>query len=217
MGRSPQKELGKAPPALWLLAAGGFFSLATTLLPDLAALFIYDRQGILRGEWWRLVSGHFVHFSHEHLVANLLALGASGWVFSRFGSHCLPRLWLTSTLAISISLLIFIPRMDFYGGLSGLVTAQFAFICVMGLNDREPLKILSQLGLIALVIKLFWEVSFGGSLLHSLGTQPFEPAPLAHLAGGLAGAWLARRKIDGGKRELGLATLANKERYVLKR
>ncbi|WP_130471861.1 hypothetical protein [Candidatus Magnetaquicoccus inordinatus] len=34
----------------------------------------YQRQDLLNGEWWRLWSGHFVHYSPQHALQDIMAL-----------------------------------------------------------------------------------------------------------------------------------------------
>jgi len=67
----------------------------------------YDRAALLRGEVWRLVTGHFVHWSLSHLVWDVLAfliLGAicegGGFILGAdAGSSVTPRLARTSAAA----------------------------------------------------------------------------------------------------------------------
>jgi rhomboid family GlyGly-CTERM serine protease len=60
----------------WLIGLG---VVAMVLLWALGAgresAWAYDRPAILHGEWWRLVSAHWVHWDSRHLLLNLLGVG----------------------------------------------------------------------------------------------------------------------------------------------
>jgi membrane associated rhomboid family serine protease len=69
----------------------------------------FDRGSIAAGEFWRLLSGHFVHLGVSHTLLNLAGLG----------------LWLGS------------PQLEWYVGLSGLLHGMLAAGIVAGLADRN--------------------------------------------------------------------------------
>src|SRR3954471_4326717 len=80
----------------------------------------YDRAGLARGEWWRALTGHFVHMNAEHAVLNGLGLVLMWALFARDYS---PLRWLTiyllSCLAISAGLWRLDPQVSWYVGASG--------------------------------------------------------------------------------------------------
>ena len=41
---------------------------------DARALLKYDRLAIEGGDWWRLITGHFVHLGLSHLALNIAGL-----------------------------------------------------------------------------------------------------------------------------------------------
>ena len=61
----------RASQGLLVLVSGGLL-LISNVLPG--SLLEYDRSAIARGEWWRLWSGQFCHWSALHLFGNLAAL-----------------------------------------------------------------------------------------------------------------------------------------------
>ncbi len=167
-------------------------ALAAYLLPGAAERLVYDRQAILAGEIWRLLTGHLVHFSAAHLWANLAAVGVAGLMIARRGYAGLPLLWVVSALCISLGLLLLKPQMAFYGGLSGVATAGVGFFCGRGLSEKGRLRHVCAAALLVLGGKIFWEVFSGHGLLSLAGVQPFVPLPLAHAIGGLVGVCWAR-------------------------
>ena len=56
----------------------------------LSDIFIYHRDQLIAGEYWRLISGHFVHTTITHMVLNL----ASWWLVWGYGlAVCNYRMW----------------------------------------------------------------------------------------------------------------------------
>ena len=89
---------------------------------NISALLQYDRAAILQGEVWRLITGHFVHWTPSHLAWDLLA-------FIVLGAICLRRRWLfasvvmTTALIVSTFLLVLCPEVTMYRGLSSIDSA----------------------------------------------------------------------------------------------
>ena len=51
------------------------------LVPGTTAPLLYERAALLDGAWWRLWTGHWVHFSMSHLAWNVaVLLGAGAWL-----------------------------------------------------------------------------------------------------------------------------------------
>ena len=61
---------------LTLFIAG--FSIIVYCSPFLTGLFVYNRQAVLTGEIWRLITAPFVHFSHSHIVWDVLIFVIAG-------------------------------------------------------------------------------------------------------------------------------------------
>ena len=66
-------------------------SLAAAALGSAGRLWLrWDREGIAAGEWWRLVTGHFVHLGPGHLLLNLAGLAL---VWALVGDRYRPAGW----------------------------------------------------------------------------------------------------------------------------
>ena len=99
------------------LACLGLACLPETLLAGLA----WDREAILAGQWWRLWTGHLVHFGMPHALTNALVLLAAGSAAERsIGSARLLRQVVLAILAMSLLLLAAMPNLDEYRGASSL-------------------------------------------------------------------------------------------------
>lgn len=103
---------------LWL----ALLCLAPLLLPEHAHGWLeYRREEILSGEVWRLLSGHWVHYSTRHALQDGFALAALAYALG--GERRLLRRLLLIALLLSGFLLVAAPDMVAYRGASGLVMA----------------------------------------------------------------------------------------------
>jgi len=119
----------------------------------------YDRDAIIGGQLWRLVSAHLTHLGWSHLGLNLAGLAM---VFLFFGTLITPRHWLAITLVCafgtSVGLLLFNPDVKWYVGLSGVLHGLFIAGGIADLKARRN-EALVFLGL--LILKLGWEQTMG--------------------------------------------------------
>jgi len=82
----------------------------------------YDRTALAMGEYWRLVSGHLVHFGWGHLWPNVAALLVIGLLFERtFRTGDWVRSALASAAAIDAGLWWIDTQLEWYVGLSGVL------------------------------------------------------------------------------------------------
>jgi len=119
----------------------------------------YDRDAILAGQWWRLLSGNLVHLGWSHLVLNLAGL-ALVWLL--FHPAFTLRNWivvtLSSGLAVGVGLLALDPGLQWYVGLSGALHGLFAAGLVAALFAGHRAE---WLLLVLFVAKLTWEQLVG--------------------------------------------------------
>ena len=90
-----------------------------------------DRYHVLSGEIWRIWTSHLVHSNMTHLLLNMAA--ALFIYFSFFTQITLSELLacsLTFSALISVALLFFLPNLDWYNGLSGLLHALVAYFSI---------------------------------------------------------------------------------------
>jgi rhomboid family GlyGly-CTERM serine protease len=156
----------------------------------LGDLLCYDRPSILRGELWRTFTGHWVHFSAAHLFWNGLAMAITGTLLEWRRERGVGVLFLLAPLGISALLLVFEPRLQRYGGLSGVVFAAVAYLALRGLREAGSWRWLCSAALALLLLKIGHELLWGESLLAGVAVRP---VPASHAAGALCGAvaWAA--------------------------
>ena len=128
-------------PALLLLAT----LLLALIGDDATQLLRYQRDAVLAGEWWRLVSGHMVHLGWSHLGLNLAALLLVWLLVGRALSlQQWTLLFVFGCVGISLGLLWWLPQLDWDVGLSGvlhtMVVAGGGRLLLQG--DREALVVL---------------------------------------------------------------------------
>jgi len=164
-------------------------ALAVLLAPELMEGtregLAYQRTGIEQGQWWRLLTGHFVHLDLGHALLNGLGLVLMWALFAR---DYPPVRWLAiylgAALAVSAGLWIFNPEIAWYvgasGALHGVMTAGTLAHLRRGDLDGWILAVF-------IVLKLAYE-QFSGAL-------PFAGSPDtvvdAHLYGAIGGVVLA--------------------------
>lgn len=152
------------------------------LIGEPATLLLrYERTLILDSEWWRLLTGNFVHLGWPHLLMNLAGLGLIWALFK----HKLPLAgWLIITVisacATGLGLLIFNPELVWYVGLSGLLHGLFA----AGLWSRRERG--DWLLFVLLSAKLIWEQAYG-AMPGSAETAGGAVIVDAHLYGAVGG------------------------------
>lgn len=146
--------------------------------------FRYDRYFIEAGQWYRLITAHFVHLNEMHLLMNMLGVVL---VIIFFSGHLRLQHWLglilISAVFVSGGLYFFNADVHRYVGLSGVLHALFIAAAFAEIR-RYPLS--GWLLLIVLVLKLAWEQKYGampGSESMIKGNVVVD----SHLYGAIAG------------------------------
>lgn len=168
---------------LWALRAGG---------PGCTAALRYERVGVAHGEWWRLVSAHWVHLDARHLLLDSAGLVLLWCLYAR---ELRPAQWLVvliaSTAAIDAGLWWGDPTLSWYLGISGLLHGAWAAGALAQLlrGDRRAAVMLALLA-----AKLLLE-RHGDTSLMSSSLPVVTAAHLFGVLGGLAAvAALALRR-----------------------
>lgn len=147
----------------------------------------FDWQPALVAQVWRWWSAAWVHWSAQHLLANLagvLVLAALGWAAQ------LPRhaalAWLLAWPLTHLGLMLK-PELLHYGGLSGVLHAGVAVAVLTLLSRARRADRLWGLVIgLGLVAKIMLEQPLGPALRQVPGWG-IAIAPLAHATGAMAG------------------------------
>ncbi len=169
----------------WLLGLLFVGLVLLSLLGESGRLLLrYQREAILQGEYWRLITGHLVHGSTQHLILNCAGLALVAALF-RDDDYSW-RAWLLVALfsiaAIDLGFVCYEPQLSWYVGLSGVLHGTLAAGAVAWWRSESKWL---ALGLSAILLgKLAWEQGMGALPLS--GDLPVVVN--AHLYGAVGGA-----------------------------
>jgi len=153
---------------------------------------IYTRPALSGGEFWRIISCHWVHLNPDHLLW-------SGLTFLILGSVCevmdRKKYMLAigvSAVAIPMAIWFAMPDLINYGGLSGLDCSLYSLLAVLLVKrDWQSRKwiwvIFYTIFLGLLLAKILYEAATGLTVFVDNSHTGMIPVPLSHLVGGLAG------------------------------
>lgn len=154
-----------------------------------AMVLRYEREAVLEGQVWRLLTAHLVHADWAHLAWNVAGLVLVFALFAgEYSRHDWLLVMLASTAAIDLGFLLLEPDLAWYVGLSGVLHGVTAAGLVAWLRERrDPLTI----GVAAIFVgKLAWE-HLRGALPFTAGTLAVPVIHEAHSYGAIGGALAA--------------------------
>jgi rhomboid family GlyGly-CTERM serine protease len=180
--------VGRCSPALpWRATGLAITAIALYLVLGAApGDWVFDREAIAAGEWWRLITGHWVHGDLQHATWDIAALVLFGMLFEARLQSRLPLVLLVASIGVDAWLWWGVPTLRYYCGLSGILNG----LLILGLmqlwrDERHPLALLTAVGA---ALKIVLEMSTGQALL----TETAWPSvPTAHAAGLLCGLVMA--------------------------
>ncbi len=185
-------------------------AVAIYFTPYAAEVLQWDRDLIGAGEFWRIFTGHWTHFTGSHLLWDVAVFLVLSIACCRRSCKSYPLLLGVSSSVISIAVWYGCPQLAVYRGLSGIDTALYCwFVSTMsldGLRKRDGLIFSSGvLMLVCMIGKSVFELMSGQTIF--VDSVNFVGVPLAHLAGAAAailvisGDALIRSIHSRGKRE----------------
>ena len=120
---------GKPP---WVFLAVSVGVLVIQLNPAWRGALLYERPALARGEWWRLWTGHLVHFGWPHWVADAGLFFILGWLLEA-RHRCFSYLALLVMPAFISAIIWWCdPLMATYGGLSALNLGLLLYLAAQG-------------------------------------------------------------------------------------
>jgi rhomboid family GlyGly-CTERM serine protease len=177
-----------------LIIASVLVALLPFAFPSIDGWLQYDRPSIGAGEVWRLVTGHWTHWSADHLFwsggAFLLLVG-----LCRGSARRVLACVMLSAVAVGAAVWAG-TDLQFYRGLSGIDSALFMMVAVDLMREKAREGELARLGVaLALVAgfvaKLAYEWLTGGAVFVDALASGMTPVPLAHAVGAAVGVVMA--------------------------
>ena len=144
----------------WIFLILAVLALVIQLNPTWRDTLIYQRDEI--GQFWRLWTGHWVHFGWPHFVVDVGLFLILGWMLE----HRYPRLAVSSLvlmpLFISLVIYFFDSHMHRYAGLSALNLGLLLIIALQGWQ-RDWRDWFWPAVLVIYVAEIVFEIMSGGS------------------------------------------------------
>lgn len=154
-----------------------------TLVPSLGDFLIYNRQAILEGAVWRLLTAPLVHFSVSHLFWDALLVICSGWLIHYFRFQGFILLYLLTAVLPGCWLLTAQPNVHYYGGLSGLATAGIVFLSLKFAVLYPKQKFIWVIILALVFAKITVETVSGGAIFAQITDKSIQVLPSIHIIG----------------------------------
>ena len=151
---------------------------------QIADTLIYNRDLVMSGEYWRLITGHFLHSNANHFMLNgaaVLLLWALHGHYYNQKNYCLT--FLTSAVICGLGVYWFSEDIALYVGLSGVLHGFFVWGALSDIKYKEKT---GYLLLIGVVLKIAHEQVYGASADVELLIGA-SVATDAHLYGAIGG------------------------------
>ena len=147
-------------------------------------LLIYNRNQIIAGEYWRIITGHFFHSNGNHFMLNAAAVGL---LWALHGQYYNPKnyllVFMTSAIICGFGVYWFSVNIALYVGLSGVLHGFFVWGALMDIKHKEKTGYLLLIGVIAKIIhEQFYGASADVEILIGASV-----ATDAHLYGAIGG------------------------------
>lgn len=184
-------------------AALALVALAALLfvLPAAGSLLELSRPALASGEVWRLVTGHWVHWSADHLFWDAFTFLVAFAIVHAYDRRRLARCLAAATFTVPAAVLAFAPGIQVYRGLSGLDAALYvlAGLLIVEARTREGARReAAAVGALfaGFVLKVLYESITGGAVFVDGAAAGVVTVPVAHVAGALTG-WAVYRAPAG--------------------
>jgi rhomboid family GlyGly-CTERM serine protease len=143
---------------------------------------VFDRSAILQGEIWRVITGHWVHSDLEHAAWDITVFIMLGYLLVSSGQPQLYRCLLASMVIVSMYILLFMPGLELYCGLSGILNTMLVVVLRdIWLRYRHPVIPLIAA---ASLVKILVESGLGKAIFTDTAWQS---VPEVHLVGFVVG------------------------------
>lgn len=185
----------------WTFLIVAAVALLLQLVPGGREIFVYDRAALSAGDWWRIWTGHLIHFGWPHWIVDVGLWLILGFILAT--RHPLFSHLAVALMPAFISAVIFWAEPDMlrYGGLSAINLGLLLYLALQGWRRQWtdwfwPAVLVIYVG--EIIFELVQDGSGGG--LIRFDEPGIRIATGAHLAGAayallaLGTAWLVPRR-----------------------
>ena len=154
---------------------------------------VFDRVALDAGEWWRIWTGHLVHFGWPHFIADAGLFLILGWLLEREYPIATRTALIAMPAFISGAIYLFDPTMLRFGGLSALNLGLLVFLAAKGWQKNWtdwfwPAVLAIYVG--EIVLQSTQRQGSGGGMIP-FDDPAIQVATFAHIAGAVYGGGLA--------------------------
>lgn len=150
---------------------------------------LWQREKILDGEFWRLLTGHWLHLNVSHFALNFIAgLVLVIWVKPHVRTAEIALQLFLLSLLLGLCLLQFVPQLSWYGGLSGIL---HGFLCLYSIRLFFLQRSRWWAGIFLLVWLKIAVEQHAGSSAQVVSFNDFPVILEAHILGAILGTLLA--------------------------
>jgi rhomboid family GlyGly-CTERM serine protease len=142
----------------------------------------FDRGALAAGQWWRLLTAHFVHLDAQHALLNGLGVVLMWALFARdYSPWRWAAIYCGSALAVSVGLWFLNPELQWYVGASGALHGVMTAGTIAHLRRRD---LDGWILAVFIVVKLSYE-QFAGALPFAGTANTIVDAHLYGAVGGV--------------------------------
>jgi rhomboid family GlyGly-CTERM serine protease len=148
----------------------------------------FDREAVLRGELWRVITCHVTHWTFDHFTWDVLTFALLGVIAEATGRRRFAACLVLSGVTVPLPVSWAHPELETYRGLSGIDSALFALVLADLFRRGVVGRVLATAAGLALASKIGFEWATGQTVFVDTGAEaPFAPVPIAHAAGAAMG------------------------------
>ena len=168
----------RIPVTCLIVAISGILS-SVLLINNSVGFLSFDFISIIHHQqYWRLLSGHIIHSSWDHLFWDLVTFALANAYLEHHGRVKMLSGLLVGILGLNLFLLSPLASIQEYSGLSGILYTQITLAALIWATKNKT--ILAFMPLVIILIKTLFEVLSGSSAFMQNGWLVYWPA---HIVG----------------------------------
>lgn len=182
-----RRFIGALPPLMIAIIA-----LLIAASPATTEALQFDRAKIVVGQWHRLLTCHLTHFGASHLAWDVAVFVVQAMLATMIDARRTAATLALAGIVIPLGVLLCLPALQTYRGLSGIDSALFVLLAILVLrrsltHHRRSMTGVTLLCLVAFGTKTAFECLTSQTLFVK-PSEHFTPVPLAHMIGAACGA-----------------------------